>query len=124
MFKTSRSPWVFVCTLLVTPIVAFAQATDDGAGGHKISDLLFTVVPFVAIGFLFWLFFIRTIQKQQKSPAFKRHQDFQDRQTQARILQSSPCPNCRRPAGALEKTQSSAAVVRPESQRALGVRDK
>jgi len=83
MFKTSRSIMAVGFGLLFTPIVAFAQTNDDGSGGHKLSDLLWAVGPFVVLGILFWLFFIRGIRKQQaSSPVVKRHQEYMVRHEQ------------------------------------------
>jgi hypothetical protein len=82
MFNTSRSLIRVGFALLFTPVAAFAQTNEDGSGGHKMADLLWGILPFIVLGILFWFFFIRTIRKQQSSPAVKRHQEYMARHEQ------------------------------------------
>lgn len=83
MFNTSRSFVTVGFGFLFVPIAAFAQTNDDGSGGHKLSDLLWGIGPFLVLGVLFWFFFIRQIRKQQaSSPVVKRHQEYMVRHEQ------------------------------------------
>ena len=68
--------------LLVAPIAALAETNDDGSSGHKLSDLLWGIGPFLVLGVLFWFFFIRQIRKQQTSPLVKRQQEYLTRHEQ------------------------------------------
>ena len=67
--------------LIFTPIAAFAQTTDDGSGGHRLSDFLWAVGPFVVLGILFWFFFVRKLGKRQTS-LVNRNQEYMARHEQ------------------------------------------
>ncbi len=82
MFNKSRLLLTIGAGVLFAPVVAFAQAAEDGSNTHMLSNLLVNVAPFIIIGVLFWFFFIRQIRKQQASPLVKRQHEYLARHEQ------------------------------------------
>ena len=48
------------------PLLAQAQTGESGGGSSMLSNLLWTVAPFVIIGILFYFFFVRALRKGRK----------------------------------------------------------
>lgn len=48
------------------PLLAHAQNGESGGGSSMLSNMLWTIAPFIMIGVLFYFFFIRALRKGRK----------------------------------------------------------
>ena len=78
MIRSARSVMAVIIGSVFTPMLALAQDSNGDTGSHKLTDFIFSVVPFIILAVLFWFFFRKQIRNQQTSPLVKRQQAYLD----------------------------------------------
>ena len=68
-----------MASMLLTPLLACAQDSDNATNGGRLENILWGVAPFLVLGVLFWWFSSR---KHPESPAEARQRLYVERQHQ------------------------------------------